>query len=505
MWTRTFACLVLSVSPALAEDAPMSAIDWLSRSVQEKPVQEAPGVTQGAASSTIEVTTLGAISKDSVGLLPVATTGLPVDFWGTSAASDIAALIGKQKIDALPEVLSLLYTILLAEVNAPASDNGSSSVLLARVDKLLDLGALPQAQALLERAGPTEAEIFRRWFDVSLLTGHEDYACTAMRAAPGFAPTLQARVFCLARNGDWNAAALTLATGETLGYISVSDADLMARFLDPDLYEGEPDLPPPTPLTPLDFIMREAIAQPRPSGALPLAFAQTDLAPSAAWRSQLAAAERLVRSQALLPGQLIDLYTQSKPAASGGVWERVAAVQALDVALLAADEAAIVAALPNAYALMEEAALEVAFARYFAERLSMLSLEGKARDVALKVALLSPAYEDAPRKFTATTPREKFLLALTTGKLEGVTAPDTLSAAIAEAFARPYTAENPLADVLAEGRLGEAILQAMLLLKDETFADPGDIRTALATFRAVGLEDTARRTALELLVLDRRG
>ncbi|MCB1376313.1 MAG: hypothetical protein KDJ78_19450, partial [Rhodobacteraceae bacterium] len=213
---------------------------------------------------------------------------------------------------------------------------------------------LQQAQSLLERAGPNEAAIFRRWFDVSLLTGHEDYACTAMRAAPGFAPTMQARVFCLARNGDWNAAALTLATGETLGYIDRADGDLLARFLDPDMFEGEPDLPPPVPLTPLDFLMREAIAQPRPPGALPLAFVNADLRREAGWRNQLLAAERLVRSQAITPNTLVDLYTDAKPAASGGIWNRVSAIQALDVALLAHDSEALSQALPDAYAMMEE-------------------------------------------------------------------------------------------------------------------------------------------------------
>ena len=57
----------------------------------------------------------------------------------------------------------------------------------------------------------------------------------------------------------------------------------------------------------------------------------------------------------------------------------------------------------------------------------------------------------------------------------------------------------------ASKKLGEAILRAMLLLGEETFADPGDIRAALSVFRAVGLESEARRIAIQLLVLERRG
>jgi len=508
MWIKAGLIGAVLAAPLAAQDgqAPMSAIDWLSKSVREKPVQVDPNPPSkdGATTTAISVTTLESISKDTVGLLPSSVSGLPHNFWGDSSAETISGLIAQQKTDSLPEILTLLYTVLLSEVDAPKSDHGGTVLLLARIDKLLDLGALDQAQALIERAGPTEAEIFRRWFDVSLLTGHEDRACTAMRAAPGFAPTLQARVFCLARNGDWNAAALTLATGESLDYISTPEADLMARFLDPELYDGEPDIPAPSPLTPLMFTMREAIAQPRPSGALPLAFVNADLSVSAGWRNQMAAAERLVRSQAIHPQRLIELYTERQAAASGGIWNRVVAIQELDVALLSGDLTAISATLPPAFSAMEQAALELAFAQTFGPRLANLSLTGEARDVAFKVVLLSADYESASQDAPAGIANTAFLQGLARGNVTGIAPPGVLGQAIAEAFSLPRP-KGELNDLLDEGKLGEAILRAMIQLKDESFADPGDITAALATFRAVGLEQEARRTAIQLLLLERRG
>lgn len=505
MWIRTLVILATLAAPAVAQE-PLSAIDWLSKSVRLKPAEPQPEtpLTEQATTKPITVTTLDGISKDTVGLLPSSVSGLPRGFWGASAADTIASLIAQQKTDSLPEILTLLYTILLSEVDAPQDDKGNSALLLARIDKLLDLGALEQAQALIERAGPTEAQIFRRWFDVSLLTGHEDYACTAMRAAPGFAPTLQARVFCLARNGDWNAAALTLATGESLGYISRDEADLMARFLDPELYDGEPDIPAPSPLTPLMFTMREAIAQPRPSGPLPLAFVNADLKASAGWRNQMAAAERLVRSQAIGPQHLIELYTVKHAAASGGVWNRVEAIQAFDVALLAGDLNRVENTLPAAYESMEQAGLEVAFASHFSPRLAPFAVTGAASETALKVALLSPSYETEVLKFATVTDKDQFLKGLATGNVSGLPTPDTLRQAIAAAFNGPLP-QGELRDLLGEKKLGEAILRAMLLLKGEAFADPGDITEALATFRAVGLEQEARRIAIQLILLERRG
>lgn len=508
MWIRTLVIVgLLLPGIAFGEEAPLSAIDWLSQSVREKPqpeVEDDPA-TGNAAHSTIEVTPLAAIRKDSVGLLPSHVTGLPADFWANSQTTRIVELIRAQSTDALPEILSLIGKILLAEIDAPEDDTGKSELLLARADKLLDLGALQQAQALLERAGPNEAEIFRRWFDVSLLTGHSDHACTAMRAAPGFAPTLQAQVFCLARSGDWNAAALTLATGETLGFVTEAQADLMSRFLDPGMFEDDLDIPVTPPLTPLDFTMREAISLSRPSGALPLAFVNADLDRNAAWRAQLAAAERLVRSQAISENLLIDLYTDRQPAASGGVWNRVSTVQALDVALLAGDLDAVIVALPKAYAALEEVALEAAFSRHYSDRLLAMPLDQTAaHKAALKVQLLSAGFETAHLAFTGQSPLEDFMLALAAGRTAAPLAGHTLGQAISGAFSDPLP-EGHLKSLLAEGKLGETVLEATLLLKDEAFADPGDIQEALAAFRTVGLESEARRIALQLLVLDRRG
>ena len=456
----------------------------------------------------ISVSPLRPIRKDSVGLLPVSVTGLPRDFWGDSDVATLAGLITRQRPDALPEVLALLYRILLAELDAPRGDDSGhgETLLLARIDKLLELGALDQAQALLERAGPDDVALFRRWFDVSLLTGHVDHACAAMRTTPGFAPTLQARIFCLAREGDWNAATLTLSTGQALGFLDKQQTELLARFLDPELYDGAPDLPPPERMTPLVFTMREALAQPRPAGTLPLAFEQVDLSPNAGWRARIKAAERLVRTRAISPNQLIGLYNEGKPPASGGVWERVRTVQAFDVALLSGNDSAIAETLPRAWKQMRAAGLEEPFARYYADRLLGRSLHGEAAEIVFRLGLLSHDFERIARAHAPHDPREAFLRGIALGRLNGITPPDTLGEAIKAAFDRnlPSSPPGPLADLLAQGRLGEAVLRAMLRLQGKSRADPGDITAALRTFRVVGLEVEARQVALQLMLLQPR-
>ena len=493
--------------PARAEE-PLSAIDWLSQSVTAPaPVAvdpSKPTVTEGVKQENVSVSVIGAPSPDAVGLLSPKVTGLPAALWGPGRSDQIATLISAERLDSLPALRGLLLTLLLAEADPPADGGASATLLTARIDKLLDLGALDQARALLDAAGSRDAGLFRRSFDVALLTGEEDRGCRIMVESPGLAPTFPARIFCLARSGDWNAAALTLRTGQALGHITDEEDALLSRFLDPDLYEGEPPLPAPERITPLSWRMFEAIGEPLSTATLPIAFAHAELRPQAGWKAQIEAAERLARAGAISSNLLLGLYTERKPAASGGVWDRVAAFQTFESAMQSGDRAAIAQALPDVWGHMTEAELEVPFADLYGRRLSTLPLDGEARAIARTLALLSPDFETIAASATPIDARDAFLIGLAKGKVDGLTPPDSLSRAIAPAF----TGHEPgkeLADLLAEGRTGEAILTAMDKVERGVQGDLDGVTDGLAVLRKVGLEKAARRTALELLLLERRG
>lgn len=501
------------------QKAPLSAIDWLSQSlvspVAMPMVTEPPVTRQGAEPHSVTVQTLGADTADSLGVLPPSVTGLPRNIWGLAKISDIASLLTQDNAQDLPALQSLLLTLLLAESDAPATDpsvpgaspgtTSGETLFLIRVDKLLEMGALDQARALLDTAGATRSpEIFRRFFDVSLLIGDEDRACAALKAAPGLAPALPTRIFCLARAGDFETANLTLDTARALGTVSPEEAALLTRFMNPELDDTGITPIMPTPVTPLIFRIYEAIGEPLPDTTLPIAFTYADLSDKAGWKAQLDAVERLVRAGSVAPNLMLGLYTQQKPAASGGVWDRVAAFQAVDKAIAAHDVKAVNAALPLAWAQMKDGELEVPFATLYGTALAHLSLKGEAASAAREVMLLSPDYEKLTQGLKPTDPRDTFLLALARGSLTGVPAPDVLDAAIAQAFTTP-TLPQDLQPLLDQGRVGEAILEALARLRQGEAGDLRAVTEGLSTLRHLGLEDVARRTALQMVLLDRRG
>ena len=534
VWAYVAVVAAFSAPAAFAEKRPLSAINWLSQSVKTppatgvQPVQPDAvtpsrvvngtqatlpamagevAVTQSSAlPQPVAVSVLGGPSPDAVGLLPANVTGFPRSLWGPGRSADIATAIGTVRLDGLPALQGLLMTLLLAEADAPPDSAGSGLLLMARIDKLLEIGALDQAQALINAAGPTNSpELFRRSFDVALLTGEEGRACEVMQGAPGLAPTLTARVFCLARASDWSTAALTLRTSQALGQTDPADDLLLTRFLDPDLFDGDPMPAPPKPISPLIWRIYDALGEPVSTATLPPAFAHAELSERAGWKAQIEAAERLAHAGVIAPNVLLGLYTDRTPSASGGVWDRADAFQRFDAALTKGDAEAVEQRLPLAYARMKDVELEVTFAALFANALSNLKLTGDAARISYELGLLSPDYERLSKgDAAALDARSLFLAGLAVGSVKDLVAPDSMARAIAPAFIAPQLPAD-LEPMIAEGRTGEAILAAMGLITQGLGGELVKVTEGLSVLRKLGLEDVARRTAIELILLERRG
>lgn len=485
------------------QNEPLSAIEWLSRSVEPTQLYEPPAVGD-ATSPDVQVIPLDRPSKDPTGLLPPDVTGLPRSLWAASDEAVLVDLVRAERVDTLPALQEFLKVLMLAEADAPLGADGEGALFLARVDKLLDLGALEPAQALIEQADPDTPPLFRRWFDVALLTGTEDYACEAMGRTPSIAPTFSARIFCLARNGDWPSAALSLNTHRVLGDINPQEEALLSRFLDPELYEGEPPLTPPARISPLTFRMHAAIGEPLITANLPLAFSHADLQPTTAWKSQLEAAERLARHGAISENILLKHYTARTPAASGGIWDRARAIQRFDAAMAASDAERVARTLPDAWAAMQQARVEIQFAKLYGEALQDIPLSGDAAVIAFEVGMLSPVYETVANETAASDAGfDPFLIGIAQGLPQEVPVTSVRARAIQDAFEN-VPPPGELESKLDEGKLGEALLRALALFEAGSEGDLRSVTDALLLLRAVGLEDVARRAALQLMILDRR-
>lgn len=500
-----------------ADSDPMSAIDWLSDSLadpQEFTLDE-PATSTGAAVESISVQSLDAPSPDAAGLLPPTVTGFPARLWGNAQSNQIIEQINASPRAPLPALSALRREILLAEASAP--EDGDGRLLLARIDKLLELGFLEDAHALLTSIETRNAALFRREFDIALLLGRETEACNDIRSAGGVALSYQVRVFCLARNGDWNAAVLTLNSADILGELEPGEYDLIARFLDPEMFEGDPDLPVPSHPSPLVYRMYEALGQPVPTRILPLAFSHADLRDVTGWKLRIEAAERLARIGAVSDNRLLGIYTERQAAASGGVWDRVKTVQNMDIALRSRNADAITQQLPALLQVMQDNALQRPLANIFAPRFaevinptedgqeaSPITFQNETLSLIRRISLLSDSYETVPTGYTPATEEEVFLETLARGLPVSEGTDNAAMQAVIDGFdGSPLdTADQALLD---QGRVGELLLLAVSRFHSGSEGDLSQITSALRLLRSLGREDTARQAALQFLLISETG
>lgn len=557
-------------APVSQGGPPLSAIDWLSSqdAADGDWATEAP-TSRNALPGKVDTAPIGRVRRDAIGLLPSQITGLPVALWGDTEIAELTTLIEEQEIVALPSIQALLMTALLAEADAPRAggaaaegptpedaDRLDGSLFHARVEKLIEFGAIDQAAALLEQIDSPDVGSFGQTFDVSLLLWREDRACTRLLKAPEIAPTLSARIFCLARSGDWETAALTLQSARALAALPPEESTLLAHFLQTE--EPGPGRRPRLnqPVSPLAFRIMDAIAEPLPTNALPLAFSHSDLRDTAGWKSQIEAAERLTRVGAVPARRMFAIYTDRLPAASGGVWDRVSAIQVLTASIDSGNPVAVGNALPAAWSAMRSVQLEVPFARYFGpqiwtmmqgpqqgaatpERLSddtrddrpgyiqvdaptndpasdaapplatpaqgtTAATLGEQTDLAFRILMLSDLSEEVAQDWHPLLEGDQLLKALAAGKMPPPSvAANTMEEAILLSAEPPVppSNEDPVAAAARDISLGEMILEVALLLRRGIESDPGDVTRALQLLRGAGLESAARAASLELLLL----
>ncbi len=511
MW-RGLAIAIMATQSVQAQ-TPQSAIDWLSESLQQPPnfVMTPPSHTSHTFyNSPIISMPLEKLSLDAVGLLPPKVTGFPLSLWEGVASAEAISRLQNMAPRALPEMASVFKQILLAQSNPPLKNAPQGALLLARIDLLFAMGALDEAETLILLAGEKTPALFQRWFDIAVINNRTLAPCAALKAKPALSNDIATRVICLARSGDWNAAAITVSLGESLGQIPPADADILVRFLDPEMFAELEDPSPPTPLTPIIFTLRESLALPRPETPLPLPLLNADMNLRAPARLRIMAAERLVKASAIPPTLLFAAYRGARAASSGGVWGRAELVQALDAAFAGDDDARLATALTTAIQAFTEADLIFAFAQEYADSLAHYPIGPETRQIApalRRLLLLADRplaqwaeveADDPPGVALASRliSREDFSgLSPHAGPLEK---------AVELAFNNLTPPRQDLPELLQSidsGQFGKVLLTAISLLAEGREADPQALHEGLYLLRKLGMDDAARRTAVQLLLL----
>ncbi len=190
--------------PPLAEPAPAEA-----------PADRTDAVAAPSSSKDeIVVNSLDAVNVDAVGLIGPAEKGFETDLWAGAPWPVVASLMPRMPESSVsPSIRSLASRLLLSRGVVPEGKPANVSFIRLRVDRLIAMGDVANALALLrlipeesrdEKFAQTESELL--FFD-----GNSADACGRVAANTGRYNGLywrQAQAFCLALTGDHARAAL---------------------------------------------------------------------------------------------------------------------------------------------------------------------------------------------------------------------------------------------------------------------------------------------------------
>ena len=153
----------MSAYPLFAqENAPISAIDWLSQPglapVAEEPVEKESRPTN--SQNKITVSKLDILENKTFGLIPLEISNIPTNFWTELDSDTLMQLLINQPRSGLPATDDLLVRALLAETS------GNTGVLLSRAESLIDRGATKAAFNLIKQSEINDEKSFEMFAKV---------------------------------------------------------------------------------------------------------------------------------------------------------------------------------------------------------------------------------------------------------------------------------------------------------------------------------------------------
>lgn len=479
---------------------PLSAIDWLSRppaeQMSETSTSDSSDMVSGVAlPSIVRSGELTQFNINSAGLITAASAGLPNALWPADQI-DLAV----DHLTQLPALKSKEANLLLAALLMAESETSTGldtiPLFMARIEKLVDLGAVEAAATLIALTeGQDDPRLTRLALDIDLIRGPAQTACEQAIERQSLSTHDADRlseIYCHVMLQNWHEAEVLLSASEALNLLSDLDLELIWQFIDPEYADtAAPPALEIANLTPIRFQLIESLGATPFLIDAPTPYQWSYLNGRTGWKLQIGAAEKLVRAGVVSGNALLDYYTARKPSASGGVWERAAAVQRLDTATPehraeAFAEAFEVFAQTNDLILLAEIAYALDLGQY--------------PDIASDpqwVQLMILAHPQTVATISALGSKElDFALSLLqrdTNAERALSTSDPLAAALWAALSQEVEPLTPT---------GPRITEALKHISSGENGDMSALSLGLTELRAMGLDDRAWRIAAQIFIMD---
>ncbi len=278
----------------------------------------------------IEEFFLGKMNLNGIGLISIERTMFPDNLWSNSSEKVLAERLYQMPELSLATTNKIFKRLLTVDAQPPLNSIGIKnmgySFLISRIDKLIQIGALDEAEEILNYIKNPSINFMKRKIEVALINGRLTKTCDLAERYPNFKGMLQFKIICLVQKNDWQAAALAFTVGASLKLLNEKEENLFLNFLDPDIQTDSSHRVSIEDLSPTSFYLlygQNAIIVPNKfPHKYAYAFSRSDVSPELRIRSM----EKLASKYIINSSTLFNLYRTTQ---IGGNGEQVGIKKAL--------------------------------------------------------------------------------------------------------------------------------------------------------------------------------
>jgi len=460
-------------------------------------------------SEKIEETLLGKINFNGIGLIAIERTEFPDDLWSNSSEKELSEKLNDMPRLSLASTNKIFKRLLLVDAKPPLNSIGTNnmgySFLLSRIDQLINMGALDEAEEILNYIKDPSIEFMKRKIEVASLNGRLSKTCDIANKYPNFKGMLQFKIICLVRENDWQAAALAFTVGSSLNQFSQKEEQLLLNYLDPDIEMNYNNRITISELSPTNFFLIHGKKDIIPPDVIPnkyaYAFSRSDMSP----KVRIKSVEQLASSYVVNANTLFDLYRLSPDEKKDTALNAKRTVIELDRSFENYNEQKTLSALIKAVKVFQKKNLLTQMSTEYKDELKKLyqSDDKKLFDLAIALLSLTDNVSNDFYMSRSTVPSINCLLDINKKIFVNYETDNDLCRlvknlniqVIKKSFPRNRGYESQM-------EKGLILLESLNMLRDGLATKKEELKLGLSMLTKIGLIDLVNQISIELIALN---
>ncbi len=457
----------------------------------------------------IEEKFLGAINVNGIGLISIERTKLPSDLWSNSSEKVLSEKLNSMPNLSLTTTNKILKRLLLVDAKPPLNSIGVKNMgylfLLARIDQLINLGAIDEVEEILNYIKEPSVELMKRKIQVAYLNGRLSKTCDLANNYPNFEGMLQFKIICLVRKNDWQAAALAFTVGSSLNKFDEKEKQLLLNYLDPDIETNSHYNIEINDLSPTHFYLMHGKKELKPSDILPNKYAYAFSLFGMPPKLRIKYMEQLASNYVVNANTLFSLYRSSLNEDKENANDSIIIVMQLEQALKSDSEQRKLLALKQATRVFQKKKLLVHLSNEYSDELKNLyfSEDKRLNDLVIALLSLTDGMNDDLFMLESSDPDINCLIDIKTNVFINYETDSDLCEFVKKLNGEIIKKSFPTnRNIDAQMEKGLILLESLNLLENGLSTEFEEVKLSLSMLTKIGLIDLVNEISVELIALN---